>query len=184
MTEDSAIVDNVGAVRYRERLAHVVIRDQHSNTAGSQAADDFLQIENGDGIDPGKRLIEQNECRVDAKTAGDFHAAALAPREGIASIVANVLQAKFIDKLLHLLAALVPRQRLRLKHGENIFLDGKLAKDRSFLREIADAILARPQIHGNVSDVLAVIQHAARIRGDQTNDRVKRCGLASAVRAK
>jgi hypothetical protein len=95
-----------------------------------------------------------------------------------------VLQAKFIDKLFHLLAALVPRHRLRLQHREDVLLNREFAKNRSFLREIADAILARPEVHGNVSDVLTVVQHAASIRGDQANNGVESSRLACTVGAK
>src|SRR5579862_3036377 len=161
MTEDSPVVNDVGAIGYRKRFAHVVIGDQHADAASPQAADDFLQVENGDGIDAGKWFVEQDECGIDAQAAGDFHAAAFAARKRVSPILPNVLETKFIDKLFHLLAALVPGHRLRLQHREDILLNRQLAKYQSFLWEIADAILARPQVHGNVSDVLVVIQHAA-----------------------
>src|SRR5712672_1235924 len=67
VAEDSAIVNDVSAIGYRERFAHVVIGDQDSDAAGPQAADNFLQVENGDGIDPGKRFVEQNEGWIDAQ---------------------------------------------------------------------------------------------------------------------
>src|SRR4029077_8372882 len=149
-----------------------------------QTADDLLQIEHGNGIDPGKRFVQQNECGIDAQAAGDLHAPALSPGKSISAILADVLQAKLVDKLLPLLAALVPGNRLRFQHREDVFLYRELAKDRSFLREIADAILTRPEIHGNVGDVLTVIQNAASIRGDQANNGVESSSLASAVRSK
>ena len=50
MTEDSAVVDDIGPVGHRKRFAHVVIRDQDSYAARAQAADDLLQVEYGNGI--------------------------------------------------------------------------------------------------------------------------------------
>ena len=94
-----------------------------------------------------------------------------------------MLEAKLVDEFFHLLAALVPGNRLRFQHREDVFLYCELAKDRSFLREIADAILARPQIHGNVSDVLTAVQHAASVRGNQTYNGVKSSSLAGPVRS-
>src|ERR1700733_12509370 len=108
MTEDAAVVDDVGAIGYRERFAHVVVGDQHADAAGPQATDNFLQVENGDGIDAGKRFVEEDEGWIDAQTAGDFHAPPFAAGQRVATILPNVLQAKFIDKFFHLLAALMP----------------------------------------------------------------------------
>src|ERR1700685_1962590 len=184
MTEDAAVVNDVGAIGHGERFAHVVIGDQHADAAGPQATDNFLQVENGDGIDAGKWFVEEDEGWIDAQAARNFHAAALSAGKRVATILPDVLQAKFIDKFFHLLAALVPGHRLSFKNCENIFLNREFAKDRSFLWEIADAILARPKIHGNISDVLTVIQHAAGIRGDQANDGVERGGFAGAVGTK
>src|ERR1700691_828679 len=104
MAEDAAVVDDVGAIGYGERFAHVVVGDQHADAAGPQAADDFLQVENGDGIDAGKRFIEEDESGVDAQASGNLHAPALAAGKSVATILPNVLQTKFIDKFFHLLA--------------------------------------------------------------------------------
>src|SRR5579871_6790661 len=101
MTENSAVVDDVGTIRHSQRFAHVVIGDQHSDAAGSQAADNFLQVKNGDGIDAGKRFVEQDERGVDAQAAGDLNAAALAARQGVPAVLPDVLQSQFIDQLFH-----------------------------------------------------------------------------------
>src|SRR4029077_860249 len=127
---------------------------------------------------------KQDERGIDAEAAGDFHPPALSPGKGIAAGLADVFESQFIDKLFHLLATLVPGNRLRFQHREDVFLYRELAEDRSFLWEIADAKLAGPKIHGNVSDVLTVVHHAASIRGDQTNNGVKSGGLTSPVRSK
>src|SRR5438046_2145239 len=61
-----------------------------------------------------------------------------------------MLQSQLIDQLLHLLSALVPGDRLRFQHREDVLLDSKLAKHRCFLGEITDSVLACPQIHGHI----------------------------------
>src|SRR5215469_9782085 len=124
LTEDASVIDDVGAIGDGKRFAHVVIRNQNSDAAGPQAADDLLQVEHGNGVDPGKRLIQQNECGIDAEATGNFHTPAFATRQSVPAVLADVLQSQFVNKLFHLLAALVPGDRLRLQDREDVFFDG------------------------------------------------------------
>jgi len=68
------------------------------------------------------------------------------------------------------------------QHGANIGLDRQAAKDRSFLGKIADAE-ARPPVHGQVGNILAVKMNRAVIAGDQPGDQIKAGGFAGAVGA-
>src|SRR3989454_12399768 len=95
-----------------------------------------------------------------------------------------MLQSQLIDQLLHLLSALVPGDRLRFQHREDVLLDSKLAKHRCFLGEITDSVLACPQIHGHICYIFVVDEHSACIGGDQTHNRVESSSFASAVRSK
>src|SRR5262249_56719630 len=95
-------------------------------------ADDPLQIKHSDGIDPGKRFVEQNECGIDAQAARNLHAPALSPGESISAVQTDVLQTKLVDEFFHLLAALMPRNRLSFQHRVDVFLDRPLAKCRRF----------------------------------------------------
>jgi len=63
--ENLAFVDDVRPVRNRQRLPYIVVRYQHSDTGGLHIADYFLQIEYRNGINPGKRLIQQDELGID-----------------------------------------------------------------------------------------------------------------------
>src|ERR1700733_6250272 len=73
VTENSAVVDDVGPVGHRKRFAHVVIRDQYSDATGPQVADYFLQVQHGNGIDPGKRLPPTKKSGVVSTGEGGFH---------------------------------------------------------------------------------------------------------------
>jgi len=73
---------------------------------------------------------------------------------------------------------------LGFQDREDVFLDRKLAENRSFLREVTDSVLACPQIHGHVRNLFLVDEYPAGVGGDQTYDGVKCGGLASAVRSK
>src|SRR5438093_4472305 len=54
--ENFAFVDDVCPIRHRQRLSYIVVRNQHSDTAGFHVADYFLQIEYRNGINSRKRL--------------------------------------------------------------------------------------------------------------------------------
>src|SRR5438034_11294307 len=95
-----------------------------------------------------------------------------------------MLQSQLIDQLLHLLPALVPGDRLRLQHSEDVLLNRKLSKHRCFLGEITDSVLACPQIHGHICYIFVVDDHAASIGGGKTHNRVESSSFASTVRSK
>ena len=69
-----------------------------------------------------------------------------------------------------------------LQHGADIVLDAQAAKDRGFLRQIADAEPGAA-IHRQARDVIAVEFDHALVGFDQPGDHVEDRGLAGAVRA-
>src|SRR5205807_8721575 len=75
--EHRAFVDDVGAVADAEGLAHVMIGDQHADRAFLEEPDDALNVEHGDRVDAGERLVEQDEGRLGGEGARDLEAAAL-----------------------------------------------------------------------------------------------------------
>ena len=124
MAEDSAIVNNVCPVGDRECLPHVMVGNQHSNSARPQPADDLLQVENGDRINAGKRFVQQDKCGIDAQAARNFNAPPLASGQSKTTVLANVFQTQLVDQRLHLFPTFVPGNWLRLEHRQNIFFDG------------------------------------------------------------
>src|SRR5437667_3264652 len=179
--EDAAIINDVGAIGDGKSFAHVMVGHEHADAGILQVKNNLLKIEHSDGIDAGKRLVEQNERGPDAKRAGDLHPATLAAGERITAIAANVAQAELLDKPLHALAALMPGNRLRLEDCKNVFFHRQLAKDRGLLRQIADAMHPRAQIHRNIGDVFAIEQHPALIERGEADDHIKGGCLAGAV---
>ena len=76
-----AVVDDVGAIDDVERLAHVVVGDQHADAAILQMAHQLADVVDGDRIDAGEGLVEQNVGRMGRERAGDLDAAPLAARQ-------------------------------------------------------------------------------------------------------
>ena len=55
------VVHDVGAVGDAQRLADVVVGDEDADAAVPQVKDDLLDVGDGDRIDAGERLVEQDE---------------------------------------------------------------------------------------------------------------------------
>ena len=61
--EHLAGIDDVGVIADAERLAYVMVCDEHPDGARFQEAHNPLDLDHRDRIDPGKWLIEQDEAR-------------------------------------------------------------------------------------------------------------------------
>src|SRR6266550_3842561 len=74
---DAPFEHDVGAVHDVERLLDVVIGDQHADAAVTQSGDDRLDVVDGDGIDAGERLVQQQELRLGDERPRDLEPAPL-----------------------------------------------------------------------------------------------------------
>ena len=163
-----------------QRLAHVVIGDEDADTSLAQIRDDLLYVGDGDGIDACKRLVEQDELRLDGEAARDLNAAALTARKLRAETVTHMTDAELCEQILHLLSAFLRGELRHLQDREKVFLYGHLAEDRGFLREVADAE-TRTRIHGHARDAHIGNEDIARGRPLKPRDHVERRRLARAV---
>src|SRR5258708_12509339 len=68
------VVDDIRAVAYAECLPDIMVRDQYPDIALPQEADDFLDVQHRDRIDPGEGFIEQDEARLGGERPRDFDA--------------------------------------------------------------------------------------------------------------
>src|SRR5271156_5078947 len=160
-----------------------MVSNEHTDATGFKVEDDFLEVDYRNGIDSRKGLIKKNEGRLDTEAAGDLDATPFAARQGVAAGLADVLDIELLEELLGARAAGFAGDVLHLEHGEDVLFDGELAEDRGLLREIADAVLARPHVHGNAGDVFSVGEDVAGIGRDEADDHVEAGRLAGAVRA-
>ena len=65
--ENAPFVNDVGAVGDRKRFADIVVSNQNSDAAGLQIGNNLLQIQHGDRVNARKRLVQQDERRVNAQ---------------------------------------------------------------------------------------------------------------------
>jgi hypothetical protein len=81
LRQHAAGMDDVGAVDEAERLAHVVVGDQHADAAAGQVLHEVLDVAHRDRVDAGEGLVEQHEGGLARQRPGDLAAPPLAARE-------------------------------------------------------------------------------------------------------
>ena len=96
--DDPPILDDVGPIADREGVAHVVVRDDDSDTAFTQLRDDLLDVYDGDRVDAGKGLVQQHEARFEHQRARNLHSAAFATGEGRPLLLALVEQVELTQQ--------------------------------------------------------------------------------------
>src|SRR6185437_13053598 len=174
-------VQDIGAVDDLERLAHVVVGDQHADAAILEMRDEVADVVDGDRIDAGQRLVEEDEMRLRRESAGDLDAAPLAARQRHRRRPAQMGdrelgQERIERRLAHLVHGLDD-----LENGADVVLDGEAAEDRGLLRQVADAETGAP-VHRQIGDVVPVEADRADIGGDEPGDDIEAGRLAGAVR--
>ena len=110
--ENDAAVHDVGAIGDAERFADVVIGDEHADAAVPQVKDDLLDVGDGNRIDAGKRLVEQDELRRDDERARDFRAPPLAARQRVGRRLRQRREIQLGEQLPQPRAPRAPRQSI------------------------------------------------------------------------
>src|SRR5690606_15885900 len=174
-------VNNIGTVDETQRLAHIVVGNQHADAAPREVAHQLLDVADGDRIDAGEGLVEQHEGGTRRERARDLDAAAFTARERDGGRLADALDAELVEQAIELLLAPGAVGLDGFEHGADVVLDGEAAEDRRLLRQIADAE-PRAAVHRQARDVMAVELDRAFVGLDQSDDHVEGRRLAGAVR--
>src|SRR5271165_2326622 len=173
-------VDDVGPVDQAERLAHVVIGDQHADAATFEMTHEVLDVADSDRIDAGERLVEQHEGRFAGERPGDLAAPPLAAGKRDRRRLAHASDIELVKKRFEHRLAQVAIRLGHLEHRADIVFDVEAAKDRRFLRQIADPE-PRPLEHRQSRHIVAVELDRSLVRLDQPHDHIKNRGFAGAV---
>ncbi len=96
--EDGAVVDEVGAVHEFQGFADVVVGDEDAEAAFAEAADNFLDFIDGDGIDAAEGFVEEEKLRAGDEGAGDFEAALFAAAEGVGLALGEAGEVEFVEE--------------------------------------------------------------------------------------
>ena len=88
--EEFPFAEEIHAIDNMQCLTNVVVCDEDAHTALPEVLDDFLDVRNGQWVNPRKRFIEQNELRFECKTAGNLDATTLSARQLCTAAVAHM----------------------------------------------------------------------------------------------
>src|ERR1044071_5764300 len=97
-TKDLPFRHDVSTVRDAERLPHIVIGNQDTDTTISQVEYYILNIIYCFWIDARKGLVEQDVLRFGSKGSGYFRAPPLAAGKRVTARVAHVRDAKLLEE--------------------------------------------------------------------------------------
>ena len=75
--QHGALVDDVGPAADAKGLADIVVGDQDADIAFGELRDDALDVDHRDRVDPGERLVEEYEFRLNGQCARDLQAPTL-----------------------------------------------------------------------------------------------------------
>ena len=153
---------DIGEIDQRQRLAHVVVADEHAHAALLEGEDGLLEFADGQRIDAGEWLVEQDIGGIDGEGAGDLAAAALAARQPSAALAADFEEAEFGEDGLEPLLAPAPARLGGLEIEHDVVLDGQADEDRILLRQIGEAE-PRARVDGQGGDVAAVDADGAAV---------------------
>src|SRR3984893_8288319 len=99
-SEHRPLTDDIGARADPERLADIMIGNEHADALVGQVLDYSLDIGNGQGVHTGKRLVQQDEPRGRGQGARAFPPPALAAGKTHSEAVANVADMQLPQQLL------------------------------------------------------------------------------------
>src|SRR5690242_10849072 len=80
----------IGAVGRCQGLADAVIRDEDPHAAVPEVKYNRLDVLDGDGIDAGEGLVEQQEARIRGQRARNLEAPTLAAAQGVGLVLPQV----------------------------------------------------------------------------------------------
>ena len=124
--QHGAFVDDIGPVDEVERLANIMVGDQHADTAFLELANQLADVGNGDRVDSGERLVEQHEMRSAGQRAGDFDAPPLAAGQGQGGGPAQMADRELGEQILENRVAAAAVGFGHLERRPDVLLDGSV----------------------------------------------------------
>ena len=142
LKDNAPFQKEISPVYYLEGFTDVVVRDQKRNSViVAQLLDDFLDVENGDGVDSTEGLIKHEEARIGAEGTRDGEAPFFSSRESKSRGPSNLGNAKTFEHFVAPGLALFPVEvASRLKNREEILLYAELPEDGFLLGQIAESM--------------------------------------------
>src|SRR5580700_987291 len=107
LPEYLATFQDVRTIRHVKSFAHVMIRNEYTDAGTGEVANDFLEILDGEGVDPGEGFVEQNKMRLESKGTGDFEAAAFTAGQSVGFAGTHRFEAHLHEEFFEAIALLL-----------------------------------------------------------------------------
>src|SRR2546422_2964076 len=173
-------MNQISAVHQLQSLANVVIGNQYPQPALLETTNDFLYFIDGDWIDAAERFVQQQKFGAGDERARNFQASFLAAAQRVGCVPGQARQIQFLQQIFQAHRPFLTAHPARLQDRQQVLLDGQLAENRRFLRQVAQA-QARAPVHRQARNIAMVEFDRARIRPDEAHDHVEGGGLARAI---
>ena len=189
LRDDLAVLDEVAPVGDLEHLADVMVGEQDADPLHRQLANVAANVLGGLGIDGRERFVEQNQERLARQAPGNLEPALLAAGAARRRVLADVLELKTLQHRVRAFPAFASREppakqtaaRQCFQYGDEVLLDGQLAKNALLLRQIAHAEPG-PSEHGQPGNILAVEDDLAVVGHDLPGRHAETCRFAGPIR--
>lgn len=172
--EDIFFKYEVGLVGNGEGFLYVVVGDENVDVFGFQFGYDVLNVFYGNGVNIGKRFIQQDKFRIGSEGMGYFGMVVFIVRKGVFLVFVDFFQAKFIDQVFQVFFLFGFGVGYYFQYGGDIVFYIKFVENGRFLWEVVDVLLCL-FVYGQVCDVVFFQEYLFDIRFDEVDYYVK-CG--------
>src|SRR5690625_7907739 len=121
-----------------------MIGDEDADSAILERGNNRLDVFNGNRINAGKRLIEQQEARPRRECPGNLCSTPLAARKRIPFGTADGLEPELADQLIDAVLSFCARGALECEHGVDVTPYRELRADGCLLRRTSEAATRPP----------------------------------------
>jgi hypothetical protein len=173
------VVDDHDVARQLVCLLEVLRREQHVGTVGHQVADRRPQVHAATRVEPGRRLVEQQELRTADEAGAEVETATHTAGVGAHEAVAGVGEIQALEHLRGGGAGVVPIESEEPSHHPQVLDPGHRGLDRRVLPGETDDLAHSLGLGGGVDTGNADL---ATVRAQQCGDRAHEGRLACAVR--
>ena len=176
--DDLPVVDDRDRVGQLVGLLEVLGRQQEGRALADEAADDVPHAEPAARVEPGRRLVEEQEPRSADQRAPEVQPAAHPARVGLDDAIAGVGEVELLEELVGAAPGLGRRQLVEPAEHPQVLAPGQVLVDRRVLAGQADDLA---ELVGLLDDVEAGDGRSSGVRLEQRRQDPDRRRLARAV---
>src|SRR5687768_16636417 len=115
-----AIAYDVSMVTDTQCFPDIMVGDQHADAPLLQKPDNFLNVQHGNRIHPGKRLVQQNEMRPCCQRTGNFNATALPAGQTDSRTATYMTDMQIMQQIIEMLLHLISPIVLQFQYSANV----------------------------------------------------------------